>query len=145
MPVIDMNVPADVVSKLDTFELLESGTYEFQIRNIEQKQTGQESNSPGRPMLTWELEIIGHPQYQGRRVFYNTVLPWVNQGQLDTSGCGLLVAITKGVRKPWTGSAINTEDYLGLTGPVVIGQAPIKKGGRAGEMGQTIKIVVPKE
>lgn len=145
MPIIDMaSVPQEEVEKMDDFELLDSGTYEFQVRGIDSTQTGEASKTPGRPMLKWELEIVNHPEYQGRRVFYNTVLPWVNQGQLDTSGCGLLVAVTKGVGKPWTGAAINTDEYLGLTGQVVIGQAPMKSGARKGEMGQTTKIVVPK-
>lgn len=147
MPIVDLGVDFDEVKDMDQFEVLDSGTYEFQVRNVDVTQTGETSKTPGRPMLKWELEIIGHPTANGRRLFYNTVLPWVNPakpGERDTSGCGLLVAIAKGVGKPWTGGQINTDEYLGLTGFVEVGQGTIKGGPRKGEPTNTVKIVVPK-
>lgn len=142
-PIVEMNVDPTIVDKMDDFDLIPSGTYEFQIRGVDSTVTGENSKTPGRPMLKWELGLLG-PDVEGRLVWYNTVLPWNNNGVLDTNGCGLLVAITKGVGKPWTGSNLNTDEYLGLTGAAVVGQAPMKSGPRKGEMGQTTKVIVPK-
>ncbi len=143
MPMIDMGVDFEDVKNSDSFEPVPSATYEFQVRDIKFKETGEHSKTPGRPMLCWEIELINDPAVAGRRLFYNTVLPWVNPatGQQDTAGCGLLVAMAKGVGKPWTGTQISTDEYLGSMGFVLVGQAPMKSGPRAGEMSNTTKIL----
>ncbi len=144
MPVVDTCVNFDDIKDLDKGPPpFDSGTYKFQVESIEQKETGPDSKNPGRPMLLWWLGVIESPGLVGRRLPYNTVLPWMNPSappgeERDTSGCGLLVAVCKAVKKPWTGQQITTEDYIGLTGDMIVGQKPIGAGPRQGEMANNI-------
>ena len=147
MPIIDMAVDFDDIKDLDKGPPpLDSGTYQIQVASIEQKVTGPSSKTPGRPMLLWWIEVIDHPEHRGRRLPYNTVLPWINPSappgeERDTSGCGLLVALCKNVGMPWTGGQLVTEDYIGRTGSVLVGQGVIGAGPRKGEPTNSIKFI----
>ena len=143
MPKINMHVDFDDVPETD-FTPVPSGTYEFQVRDIELRETSDRA----RPMLLWWLAFLNEPELNNRQLPYNTVLPWEDPekpGDIDTSGCGLLTAIRRGVRKPWIGQEIDTDDYIGATGMMSVGQGTIGKGPRKGEPTNTVKIVVPAE
>ena len=43
---------------------------------------------------------------------------------MDLGGVGMLVGITKALGKPWTGQALDTDDYLSKTGTCVVVQKP---------------------
>jgi len=117
MPVVDLNVDFETIKDADVFEPLPDGTYEFMVASCEAK-----TAKSGRPMLKWTFRVL----HEGKQhnLFYNTVLPYMNKGELDLGGVGMLVAVCKALGKPWTGSAINTDDYLGSTGMAEIYQKP---------------------
>uniref|UniRef100_A0A6M3IPT2 DUF669 domain-containing protein n=1 Tax=viral metagenome TaxID=1070528 RepID=A0A6M3IPT2_9ZZZZ len=129
MPTIDLAVNFEDVKNEDIIEAVPNGTYDFVVSNI----TKTVSKSSGRDMLKWELDI----PYDGktRKLFYNTVLPFINPetNELDVSGVGMLVAVCKGVNQPWTGGQLNTEDYLGRGGRVEVIQKPKQTRGPDGE------------
>lgn len=102
----------------------EIGDYTLQVIEIRASASGPTSKVPGRPMLGWELAIIGHPTYNGKRVFYNTMLPYAdpnNGNKLNTSGISFLVDITKALGQPWQGGKLRTEEYIGKTCRATIG------------------------
>lgn len=87
------------------------GDYTVQVEQITPG-TGKES---GRPKLNWQLTIVGHPEWSGKKVFYNTSLPWMKDGRLETSGINFLVDLCKALGQPWTGGKLMTESYIGRT------------------------------
>lgn len=117
MPVIDLGVNFEDVKNLDSFDPLPNGDYQFVVSSIESK-----NSAAGRPMLKWTFNI--NHNGQDRKLFYNTVLPWQHDGELDTGGLGMLVQVTKALGKPWTGQALSTEDYIGLAGMCQVYQKP---------------------
>ena len=121
MPVVDLGVDFDDVKDQDIIEPMPVGTYEFQVESVEET-TASES---GRPMLKWVHNIINHPEYNGRKLFNNTVLPWVDPktGERDINVFGL-VAQCKTLGVPWQGRALNTEEYVGLVGKCEVKQVP---------------------
>lgn len=143
MAVVNMKTNFDDIPDTD-FKPIASATYEFQVRDIEMKET----QDKGRPMLLWWLAVLNVPELANRQLPYNTVLPWEDPskpGEIDTSGCGLLTAICRGVRKPWVGQELDTDEYIGLTGWMSVGQGVIGKGPRKGEPTNTVKIIVPSD
>jgi len=117
MPVIELGVNFEDVKHLDEFEPVPNGDYQFIVAGVESK-----NSQAGRPMLKWTLNVT-HDGKE-RKLFYNTVLPWVKDDGLDTGGLGMLVQITKALGKPWTGQALSTEDYIGLAGMCQVIQKP---------------------
>jgi hypothetical protein len=119
MPVVDLGVDYTDVQNEDKFEPLPGGTYDFTIAAVESKQSAK-----GRPMIKWKLAV--NHDGQRRVLFYNTVLPWDNPetGELDAGGVGMLVGLCKAVGKPWTGSSIDTDSYVGLGGTAEVVQKP---------------------
>ena len=108
------------------------GDYSIQVTDIKPGVGGESSKNPGRPLLNWELSIIGHPDYTGKKLFYNTSLPWAdpsNGNRLLTSGLNFLTDLTKALGHPWAGRAIQTEQYIGLTCHVTVGHTINKKTG----------------
>jgi len=117
MPIIDLGVDFTNVQDMDTFEPLPNGTYDFIVSSCEEKIAAS-----GRPMLKWILSV--NHDGKERKLFYNTVLPWEKDGELVTSGLGMLVGLSKALGKPWTGRKLSTEDYLGLAGVAEVNQKP---------------------
>lgn len=128
MPLFDLGVVFTEVEDEDKFEAMPNATYDFQIVSAEPKETGE-----GRPTINWTLGIINNPEYIGRKVFYNTPMPWMKDGQKDISGIGFLVALVKAVRHPWDGSNFPSEEYIGLTGQTELKQKPKQEQNAAGK------------
>jgi len=117
MPTIDLAVDFDDVKDEDVFKPLPPGTYEFTVQSVEST-----TSKKGRPMLKWTYAIV-HEKKEHKLSYY-TVLPWMVDGQVDTSGVGMLVSATKATGIPWTGQSLITEDYLGATGSMEVVQKP---------------------
>ena len=117
MPVIDLGVDYSDVQDMDVFEPLPNGTYDFIVKSVEEK-----TAASGRPMLKWVFAV----NHEGKdyQLFYNTVLPWYHDGELDMGGVAMLVGTTKALGKPWTGQQLNTEDYIGAAGAAEVYQKP---------------------
>ena len=124
MPTINLGVNFDSIKDADKFPLLPIGPAQFFVQKIEQTASKSEKNN-GRPMLAWTLSFT-HPE-KGITIplTYWTLLPWIRPGttEIDLSGCGNLVAICKATGKPWAGTDIDTDAYLGSTGTANIIQS----------------------
>ena len=125
MPLIEVGVDFNAAEEATKIQPLPEGDYEFQIESAEIVQCGENSKTPGRPMVKWTLRTINadDPQHNNRPLFYNTPLPWTNPqtGEFDDSALGFLVALTKAVGRPWNGTSLNTDEYIGLTGLMRVG------------------------
>lgn len=121
MPEIDLGVDFSDVKDEDKYPVVPNGTYPFIVKGVESVR----SQNTNRPMLKWKLEITDPQTQRPLVITHNTVLPWTPPGgtELVTSGVGMLVQICKAIGKPWTGKTIQTEEYLGQTGRVMIVQA----------------------
>ena len=93
---------------------LPEGDYQVQIESVEHK-VGKES---GRPYLNWMLNVFNNAQYNGKKIFYSTPLPWTNpsSGKLESTGLNFLVDLCKAFGKPWEGGKLQTEQYIGAMG-----------------------------
>lgn len=115
MVYVDLGVDYDDVQHEDEYPTVPGGSYPFEIRKVEQTETQN-----GRPQFTWQL-VVERPD-DGRQVVitHRTVLPWNNPvtGELDVSGVGMLVAVTKAVGILWQGEGIDTDAYIGAQGVV---------------------------
>lgn len=108
------------------------GDYTLQCTDIKPGVSGDQSKVPGRPMLNFELSIVNNADFSGKKVFYNTMLPYadpLNGNKLLTSGLGFLVDLTKALGQPWTGGKLRTEDYIGRTCNATLGQEVNPKSG----------------
>ena len=114
-PTIDLGVSYDDIKALDEFVVVPNGTYPFTVKALTEKKS-----AAGRPMINWQLEVIDPATTRPVSVFYNTVLPWMENGEMNVKGCGMLVSVSKAVGLPWTGQSLNTEDYIGRSGQVVL-------------------------
>ena len=102
--------------------LIEEGeVVDFQVLDIEVTETGPNSKTPGRPMLLWSLEVINHAEYSGRRFRENTVLPWEQDGVIIDSGVFRLVQIFKAIGEKWKSKTLDTSDYIGKVGTLMVG------------------------
>ena len=111
-PTIDLGVDFEAMKEATKFAVVPDGDYDFQITKGELKQS-----SAGRPMIKWTLQVANPDDGKPVNIFYNTVLPWRDSaGELDVSGCGMLVNLCQGVGNPWTGSSIDPDSYIGLGG-----------------------------
>jgi hypothetical protein len=119
MPTIEIGVDFSEMKDLDKFAIVPAGTYEFTVRDIKSK-----NSKAGRPMLTWSIQVTDPVSNSPTSVLYNTVLPWMKDGQWDVSGCGMLVQVCKALGLPWTGRSLDTEAYVGRNGNVDIIQKP---------------------
>lgn len=115
MPTINLGVNYDDVKALDEWVVVPGGTYQFTVRSIDEKKS-----KGGRPMLNWRIEVIDPMSTRPVSIFHNTVLPWMENGEMNVKGCGMLVSIAKAVGLPWTGQSLDTESYVGRSGTVVI-------------------------
>jgi len=92
-------------------EPVPAGPYTFRVVSVEVS-TSKKQN----PMLVWSLDIIENPNpdYNGKSVKHYAVLP--GEGQTKV-GFALknLIDICKAVNKPYTGTSLTTEEYIGLT------------------------------
>lgn len=115
MPTINLGVDYDDIKALDEWIVVPGGTYQFTVRDISEKKT-----KAGRPMLVWRLEIMDPATQRPVSIFYNTVLPWMENGEMNVKGCGMLVSASKATGLPWTGQTLDTEAYVGRMGSAVI-------------------------
>jgi len=90
--------------------------YEARCVAADVKNSGPNSKMPGRPYINWTVEIINSPDFNGKKIFHMTQLPWANPdtGEIVTSGIGFLVDLTKAMNKPWVGGKLETSDYIGI-------------------------------
>ncbi|MFA5132904.1 MAG: DUF669 domain-containing protein [Candidatus Paceibacterota bacterium] len=128
MPTINLGVDYEDVKSLDEWIVVPGGTYSFVVRGIDEKKS-----KTGRPMLNWRIEVTDPVSQRPVSVFYNTVLPWMDNGELSVKGCGMLVSIAKAVGLPWTGKDLNTEDYIGRAGSVVLKVSKAQKDDGTGK------------
>ena len=116
MPTINLGVDYATVEHEDVIKPMPGGTYPFTVADVEEAI----SKASGRPMLKWSFRV---PYENGeRRMTSYSVLPWEKDGEMDMSGVGMLVSITKALGLPWTGQELVTEDYLGRGGTMEVKQ-----------------------
>lgn len=91
----------------------DEGDYTLQVVEV----TAGEGKQSGRPKFNWQFQIINDPRFNGKRVFYNTSLPWDNPKtqQRETGGINFLVDVCRALGRPWSGSKIDPQPYIGLT------------------------------
>ena len=128
MPTINLGVNYDDVKDMDEFLVVPGGTYQYTVKSITEK-----TSQAGRPMLNWQLEVIDPVTTRPVTVFHTTVLPWMENGEMNVKGCGMLVAATKAVGLPWTGQSLNTEDYIGRSGSVALKVTKMQKKNAEGK------------
>ena len=128
MPVIDLGVNFDDVKELDEWVVVPGGTYSYSVMAIDQKNTQK-----GRPMLVWRLQVTDPASSRPVSVFYNTVLPFMENNEMNVKGCGMLVSVCKNLGLPWTGQSLNTEAYIGRSGNVKLKITKAAKKNAAGE------------
>lgn len=107
MPEIEIGIDFDTAEKMSG--PMPDGDYDVQCIDASLGETGPNSKNPGTPKIDWQFEVINNsnPDYNGRRLFSTTVI--------SQSGSGSLVALTKALGKPWKGTKISTDDYLGCS------------------------------
>lgn len=106
-------------------ELISDGeVVEFSVMGVDEGETGQYSKTPGRPKLTWKLQVINHDKFTGRYLpWVTTVLPFVDaDGKPVTSGLFVLMGLLKSIGKKWEGTSIDGSDFVGYEGKAIIGQ-----------------------
>lgn len=128
MPTVNLGVNYDDVKELDEWVVVPGGTYQFTVASIEEKKS-----QTGRPMLNWRLEVIDPASTRAVSIFYNTVLPWMENGEMNVKGCGMLVAVAKAVGLPWTGQSLDTENYIGRAGSVKLKVSRMQKKDATGK------------
>lgn len=79
---------------------LPNGEYRVQVVSAEVKTSGK-----GEPMIDWRLDLAGNPEFNGRVLFHTT--------PLAGRGIGLMSAFAKATGKPWAGTGIDTDAYIG--------------------------------
>ena len=131
---IDLGIDFETAEKevAESRKPVTPGDYTVQVTNITPGQSGSESKTPGRPYLNWELTVVGHSEFTGKKVWMITSLPWAdasNGNRLLTSGINFLVDITKALGQPWQGGKLRTEEYHGRTCKATIGLEINKRSG----------------
>jgi len=120
MPIVDLNVDFSQVQDEDKYPVVPNGEYDFTIVACDHATT-----QAGRPQIKWRLEVMDPDTNKPVKIGYNTVLPWVTpEGKQDAGGVGLLVSLCKAVGLPWTGTQLDTDDYIGRIGRAVVVQKP---------------------
>lgn len=108
-PIIELGVNFTTAQEASNALMLPAptGVYQLQVNGIELGQTKK-----GKQRLMWIMQIVNSTDssLNGKKVSYFTNIP----SAVDVSGVGFLVQITNALGKPWSGSVINTDDYLGL-------------------------------
>lgn len=104
MPEIEIGIDFDTAEKASG--PIPDGDYDVQLVDSNLGETGPNSKVPGTPKIDWIFEVINnsHSDYNGRKLFMTTVL--------SSNGAGILVSLTKALGKPWSGTKIDTDDYL---------------------------------
>ena len=120
MPEIDLGVDFESVKDADEFFTVPTGEKQFVVKSSE----SAIAVSTQRPMLKWTITVQDPESGKDCNIFVNTVLPFMENGTLVTSGIFQLVAICKCLGMPWTGSKIIPENYIGRSGAAKIKQVP---------------------
>lgn len=107
-PEIEIGINFDEAEKLSG--PIPADDYDVQCTGAEVGETGPNSKNPGTPKIDWEFSVINssNPAFNGRRLFMSTIIP-----HGDMKGLNFIVAATKAMGKKWSGSRLNTEDYIG--------------------------------
>lgn len=84
------------------------GTHKVICKNAELKESKK-----GTPQLEWTFEVVEsqNKDLNGKQLKSWTPLP--HNG--NNRGIGFIVDLTAAFGKPWSGSEINTDDYIGQT------------------------------
>ena len=138
---IDVGMSYEEAVKSTGRLVLPVGRYELQVSDIRPGNT-----SEGRPQWGWEFNVLGsdsHPEMIGKKVFINSVLPWISptDGKVDTSGLFILIGILGGIGMPWTGSSFDDTPslYIGAIGRADVKVSVIKNGQYAGDSQNSYK------
>jgi len=118
MPTIDIGIDYEELKRLTAQQAVPNGKYPFTLKSMEPTQT-----SKGRPMFKCQLGIKDE-NGGDHTLFYNALLPYMYNGQMDVTGCFTLVGLCGALGKPWTGGTIVTEDYVGRSGIADVVQKP---------------------
>ncbi len=108
MPVIEIGVDFNK-AQIESEKVMlpaPAGVYALQVLNIESGVTQK-----GKGRLMWIMQVVNStdPTFNGKKVNYFTNIPTAT----ELSGIGFLVQVTKALGKPWGGTSINTDDYIG--------------------------------
>ena len=139
---IDVGMDYETAVKATGRLILPVGRYELQVSEIRPSNTQE-----GRPQWGWEFNILNsdtHPEFIGRKIFINSVLPWLDPstGKIDTSGLFVLIGngkndagILGGIGKRWQGNSFDDTPqlYIGTIGKADVKVSIIKKGTYAGQ------------
>lgn len=104
--------------------------YSLQVSESSIGETGPSSKTPGSPMLKVVFDITESSEYNGRKLFYNVMLPTPD----NKSSLFRIVELYKSLGLTWTGTGINTDDLLGRTCKARVGIKEYK-----GELSNEIK------
>lgn len=63
------------------FEPIPKGTYTVEVVNVDERETKGGKN-PGSPMLAWEFQVVDDEDYEGRKLWHNTVITEKSKGFL---------------------------------------------------------------
>ena len=116
MALYDLGVTADEAQKDGNFEPLPMGQeYEFRVKSWENK-----PSQAGRDMHNFQLEIVNHPDFAGRIIFYRCPMPFVDPvtGERKTSGIGFLQRLCEAVGMPWDGTSYDPDLLINRVGTI---------------------------
>lgn len=118
-PIVEMGVDFNLAQKQSSLAMspAPAGVYTLQVISVE---GGVSKRGKGR--LMWMLQIVNatEPTLNGKKVSYFTNIPTAD----DMTGVGFVVQLTKALGKPWNGTSLNTDDYIGLTASANVGVSP---------------------
>lgn len=105
MPEIEIGL--DFNTAEESIRPIPDGDYDVQCVDASLGETGPNSKTPGTPKVDWMFEVINHSSHNGRKLFMTTVI--------SQNGAGILASLTRAFGKPWTGTKLTTEDYIGCS------------------------------
>ena len=118
-PIVEMGVDFNLAQKQAELATAPAPTsvYTLQVTSVEAG-----VSKKGRGRLMWMLQIVNavDPSLNGKKVSYFTNIPTHD----DMTGVGFVVQLTKALGKPWNGTTLNTDEYLGLTATANVGVSP---------------------
>ena len=100
MALIDVDLDYDSAEQEVEFKPLPENEYDAQVVAWDLR-----NSQNNEPMILWTLEIINHPEYNGRQLFHNTMT--VGKGR------NFLTRFAQACGRRWEGKRIDPDQFVG--------------------------------
>jgi len=111
---IDLPTNLDEVEVSEGFEPLPVGEYKLEIVKEPEFREGNKSN-----YLRWEMEVVDHPEHEGRKVWHNTFL---SKKALEAGMPNGLKALLEAIGVQWESDQFDTALCVGQRYLAEVGQ-----------------------